>query len=136
MVRVRQKGRRNLHEFLVLYEWIWLCKVNLQWNFKGRVVNFYIVILTITINTYKKTSNSDCTNVFSSYILLGRVKSAGVTDHNIRREIAQWLLKNMIVFVLPVQLILYLKDKVWLVYRAFKHRSRGGCMFSKATDQY
>ena len=45
------------------------------------VVNFYIVILTIiTINTYKKTSNNDCTNVFSSYVLLGRVKSAGVTE--------------------------------------------------------
>ena len=43
------------------------------------VVNFYIVILTITINTYKKTSNNDCTNVFSSYVLLGREKSAGVT---------------------------------------------------------
>ena len=43
------------------------------------VVNFYIVILTITINTYKKTSSNDCTNVFSSYVLLGRVKSAGVT---------------------------------------------------------
>ena len=48
------------------------------------VVNFYIVILTVTINTYKKTSNNDCTNVFSSYVLLGRVKSArksaGVTE--------------------------------------------------------
>ena len=44
------------------------------------VVNFYIVILTITINTYKKTSSNDCTNVFSSYVLLGRVKSAGVTE--------------------------------------------------------
>ena len=27
-------------------------------------------------------------------------------------------------------------DKVLLVYRAFKRRSRGGCTFSKATDQY
>ena len=44
------------------------------------VVNLYIVILTITINTYKKTSNNDCTNVFSSYVLLGRVKSAGVKE--------------------------------------------------------
>ena len=44
------------------------------------VVNFYIVILTITIKIYKETSNNDCTNVFSSYVLLGRVKSAGVTE--------------------------------------------------------
>ena len=28
------------------------------------------------------------------------------------------------------------RDKVWLVYRALKHRSRGGCTFSKATDHY
>ena len=31
MIRVRQKGRRNLQEFLVLYEWIWFCKER-KWN--------------------------------------------------------------------------------------------------------
>ena len=44
------------------------------------VINFYIVTLTTKINTYKETSNNDCTNVFSSYVLLGRVKSAGITE--------------------------------------------------------
>ena len=45
-----------------------------------------------------------------------------------------WFNSNQI----PVQLylILDLRDKVWLVYRAFTHRSRGGCTFSKATDHY
>ena len=45
-----------------------------------------------------------------------------------------WFPSNQI----PVQLylILDLRDKVWLVYGAFKHRLRGGCTFSKATDQY
>ena len=45
-----------------------------------------------------------------------------------------WFPSNQI----PVQfyLILDLRDKVWLVYRAFKHRSRVGCTFSKATDHY
>lgn len=36
--------------------------------------------------------------VLYSYVLLGRVKSSGVTD-NIRRDIAQWLRKNIIVLV-------------------------------------
>ena len=62
---------RNNYIFVIFYIVI---------RFLVSVVNFYIVILTITINTYKKTSNNDCTNVFSSYILLGRVKSAGVTE--------------------------------------------------------
>ena len=45
-----------------------------------------------------------------------------------------WFPSNQI----PVQLylILDLRDKVWLVYREFKHRSRGSCTFSKATDHY
>ena len=62
---------RNNYIFVIFYIVI---------RFLVSVVNFYIVILTITINTYKKTSNNDCTNVFSSYILLGSVKSAGVTE--------------------------------------------------------
>ena len=62
---------RNNYIFVIFYIVI---------RFLVSVVNFYIVILTITINTYKKTSNNDCTNVFSSYILLGHVKSAGVTE--------------------------------------------------------
>ena len=45
-----------------------------------------------------------------------------------------WFLSNQI----TVQLhpILDVRHKVWLVYRAFKHRSRGGCTFSKANDHY
>ena len=34
---VRQRGKRYKWEFLVWYEWISFCKVNLQSNFKGRV---------------------------------------------------------------------------------------------------
>ena len=63
---------RNNYIFVTLY-------INVT-PFLVSVVDFYIVILTITINTYKKTSNNDCTSVFSSYVLLGRVKSAGVTE--------------------------------------------------------
>ena len=45
-----------------------------------------------------------------------------------------WFPSNQI----PVQLylILDLRDKVWLVYRAFKHDRGGGCTFSKAIEQY
>ena len=45
-----------------------------------------------------------------------------------------WFPSNQI----PIQLrlILDLRDKVWLVYRAFKHRSREGFSLSKATDHY
>ena len=45
-----------------------------------------------------------------------------------------WFPSNQI----PVELYLTLdlRDKVSLVYREFKHRSRGRCTFSKATDHY
>ena len=42
--------------------------------------NFYIVILTIKINRDKRTLNDDCSDVLYSYALLGRLKSAGVTE--------------------------------------------------------
>ena len=44
-----------------------------------------------------------------------------------------WFPSNQI----PVQLhfILDVRDKVWPVYRVFKHQTRGGCTVSKATDQ-
>ena len=70
-----------------------------------------------------------------------RIRVSCVVQHHLAQHTPHscgvyhiWFLSNQI----PVQLylILDLKDKVWLVYRAFKHRSRRGCSFSKATDQY
>ena len=53
-------------------------------SYVKRTCMFVLSIATFTFTftftkIYKKTSNNDCTNVFSSYVLLGRVKSAGVT---------------------------------------------------------
>ena len=70
-----------------------------------------------------------------------RILVSCVTQHHLAQHTPHscgvyhiWFPSNQI----PVQLylILDLRDKVWLVYRAFKHRSRGGCTFSKATDHY
>ena len=57
---------RNNYIFLIFY--IFIC-------FLVSVVNFYIVILTITINTYKKTSNNDCTNVNPFFLRALKVKA-------------------------------------------------------------
>ena len=70
-----------------------------------------------------------------------RIRVSCVAQHHLAQHTPHscgvyhiWFPSNQI----PVQLylILDLRDKVWLVYRAFKHRSRGGCTFSKATDHY
>ena len=39
-----------------------------------------VVILTIKINRYKKSSNVDRSNVLYSYVFLSGMKSAGVTE--------------------------------------------------------
>ena len=64
LVRVWQKGRRNLHEFLVLYKWIWLCKVNLQWNYH------------ITNDRWSKCAWSNCV-LHIPFILSGSPMYAG-----------------------------------------------------------
>ena len=72
-----------------------------------------------------------------------RIRVSCVAQHQLAQHtpnscgvyhICIWFSSNQI----PVQLhvILDLRDKVWFVYRAFKHRSRGGCTFSKAVYHY
>ena len=103
--------------------------------FKKRLVTFHIILgvfyllplvlkFQILVQKFQRRIRVSC--VAQHHLAQHTPHSCGV--YHI------WFPSNQI----PVQLylILDLRDKVWLVYRAFKHRSRGGCTFSKATDQY
>ena len=102
--------------------------------FKKRLVKSHLRFSSFLPSTFSaKISDYSSEILASDWCKLWRSASFGSTHTSHSCGVHHILFPSN---QIPVQLILYLRDKVWLVYRAFKHRSRGGCMFSKATDQY
>ena len=108
----------------------WCC-LQYSWR-KKRLVTFYLILavfyLLLLVLKFQ-----------SSEILVSDSGVSCVAQHHLAQHTPHscgvyhiWFPSNQI----PVQiyLILDLRDNVRLMYRAFKHRSRGGCTFSKATD--
>ena len=102
---------------------------------KKRLVTFHLIFSSFSPSNFSaKISDSSSEISVSDSCKLCHSASFAQHTPNFCGLYHIWFPSNKI----PVQLylILDLRDKAWLVYRAFKHRSRGGCTFSKATDHY
>ena len=111
----------------------WCC---LQYSLKKRLVKSHLIFSSFLPSTFSAKISDYIVQKFQR-----RIRVSFVAQHHLAQHTPHscgvhhiWFPSNQI----PVQLylILDLTDKVWLVNGAFKHRSRGGCTFSKVTDQY